>query len=486
MSILGSILGSVRTALTSHQVAMQTVSHNIANAETEGYSRQRAELNPLPPVYFAFGAVGIGVDVNHVRRQRDTMLDASYRRDAGNASSFGLRHDLMAEVESVLGEPSDTGLSATLDAFWSSWSDLSNNPGNGAAQTAVRQRGAQVAYTLNGFATRLDEITNRSRERLVNTVAEVNRLSQQIADLNGRINAVEASVLEAPDLRDQLDGLADRLSQLAGTRAEMQKDGSVSIYMNGMALVSGVATRALEVKGGVTPQIGFVGDPDALQTLGGELDALVGVINTDVPSLRTKLDELARGIVNGVNEYHMSGWTAAGDALGNANWNPLLGATGSRVAFFDTTGVSASTIKLSAEVSANVAVIASGDTQNAPGANNVALALAALRDDAGMDALRTRMGANFATQIGFATGVSYLEHYQSTVSGVGVSVSEAQSRHSVFATLAQQADIRRTSVSGVSLDEELTLMMRHQQAYVAATRMVHVADEMAQAVINLL
>jgi flagellar hook-associated protein FlgK len=257
--------------------------------------------------------------------------------------------------------------------------------------------------------------------------------------------------------------VADRLSQLAGTRAEMQKDGSVSIYLNGMALVSGVAARELEVKGGVTPQIGFVGDPDALQTLGGELASLVGVIKHEARRPRSRHREWCERI----SHERLDG---SGRCVGQRELEPTLRTH--RVA----RGILRHGWRL-------------GGVDQALGgsrANNIALALSALRDDAGMDALRLRMGANFATQVGFATGESYLEHYQATVSGVGVSVSDAQSQRSVFTTLAQQADIRRTSVSGVSLDEELTLMMRHQQAYVAATRMVHVADEMAQAVINLL
>jgi flagellar hook-associated protein 1 FlgK len=229
----------------------------------------------------------------------------------------------------------------------------------------------------------------------------------------------------------------------------------------------------------------MVGDLDPVQTVGGQAGQMMRFVNTDVPALRGRLDSFAKGLVNGVNEYHASGWTAAGDALGGANWNPLNGPTGSRVNFFDASFTSAGTIRLSAEVTNSAAVIASGDVQNAPGNNTLATAMAALRDDAGMAALQTRMGANFATQVGFGTGESYTDHYTATVTNLGVDTADAHSQFDVYDALSSQADNRRASVAGVSIDEELTSMLRHQQAYTAATRLVKVADEMAQSILNM-
>ena len=162
---IGSILSIARKAISAHQAAMQTVSQNIANAQVEGYSRQRAQINTSAPQRFSFYSIGTGVQVDGISRMRDQLLDASYRRESGSRESFSMRSDLLQEVEAVLGEPSDTGLANMLDEFWNSWSDLSNNPGNAAAQAVVRQRGQQVAYTLNSYVTRVDEVSNRSRDR---------------------------------------------------------------------------------------------------------------------------------------------------------------------------------------------------------------------------------------------------------------------------------------------------------------------------------
>ena len=482
---IGSILSIARKAISAHQAAMQTVSQNIANAQVEGYSRQRAQINTSAPQRFSFYSIGTGVQVDGISRMRDQLLDASYRRESGSRESFSMRSDLLHEVESVLGEPSDTGLAKTLDEFWNSWSDLSNNPGNAAAQSVVRQRGQQVAYTLNSYVTRVDEVSNRSRDRLSGAVAEINTITAQFAELNRQITAAESGGQEAPDLRDARDRLGDELAKLAGVRVEPQKNGSVAVYLGTRMLVDANNARPIEVQSGTSLGIGFVGDPNPVLHIGGQVGQILDFVNVDVPKLKGSLDTFARGFVNGVNEYHASGWTAAGDALGGSNWIPANGPTGSRVNFFDASFTTAGTIRLSSAVESNAAVIASGDVQNAPGNNSVALAIGALRDDAGMAALQTRMGAGFATQIGFATGVSYGDFYGQTVTVVGVDVADAKRQFTVYDTLTQQADLRRTSVSGVSVDEELTLLMRHQQAYTAATRLVKVADEMAQAIINM-
>lgn len=485
MSTTGSILSIARSALTAHQVAIQTVSHNIANVETEGYSRQRAEFSTRWPQRLAPGNVGTGLDVHDIVRLRDQLLDASYRRDAGARDAYALRHELLSGIESILGEPSDTGLAHSLDQFWNAWSDLSNNPGSAAAQGVVRQRGVQVAHTLNGYATRIGEVGDRVRMQATTLVGEVNVLTSQFAELNRQITTAEVEGVQAPDLRDRRDRIADRLAQVVGGRVEGQRNGTVAVYIGSMMLVDASNARTLEVRGTTTVAFGLRGDPEPLKSVGGQLGELARVLTTEIPAIVARLDDVARAVVNGVNEYHASGWTAAGDALGGANWNPVNGPTGSRVDFFDAVGTTAATMRLSSAVSASASVIAAGDVPGAPGNNSIALAIGALRDGAGMAALQARMGAAFASQIGLASGVSFGEHYAQTISSLGADVADAASSFSIHETLARQADNRRAAVSGVSLDEELTLLMRHQQAYVAATRLVSVADEMVQSILGM-
>jgi flagellar hook-associated protein 1 FlgK len=155
------------------------------------------------------------------------------------------------------------------------------------------------------------------------------------------------------------------------------------------------------------------------------------------------------------------------------------------VDFFDPARTTAVGIRLSSAVTADPSVIAAGDVQNAPGNNAVAMAIGALRDDAGVAALALRMGASYATLIGFGTGESFVDYHAQTVADIGSGVSHARHQVTVFETLVDHADAQRTSVSGVSIDEELTLLMRHQQAYAAATKLVQTADEMVAAILAM-
>jgi len=486
VSSFGSILSIARSAIAAHQAAMQVVSQNVANAETEGYSRQRAELVPSLPQRFPYGSLGTGVQVQNVVRLRDALLDASYRREAASAEGFGLRRDVLSQVEGIFGEPSDQALAGALDAFWSSWSDLANNPGSASGQAVVRQRGMEVASTLNRFASRLGDLEGTTRARLADSVSEVNRLATQLAGLNTQITAAEVGGIQAPELRDQRDRVADQLSKLAGGRVMPQSNGTLSFVVGGTAIVDGPTARPLEIRPGSPTTLGIVGAGDPLAQLGGTLGAIVDVLRTDLPDVRTRLDALAKGLVNAVNYLHTGGWTAAGEALGGANWDPLLGPTGSRVAFFDPAGTTAGSITLSSAVAQSSAVVASGTTQNGPGDNSLALALAALRDAGGVNALRTAMGsATYAAQVGLNAGATFGDAYRDTVTSVGMQARAADSSAAVFETLAGQADTRRSSVNGVSIDEELTLMLRHQQAFQAASRLVRTADEMAQTLIDM-
>jgi flagellar hook-associated protein 1 FlgK len=426
------------------------------------------------------------VEVKNIVRLRDTMLDANYRREAASAEGSGLRRDVLSQIEAIFGEPSDQALSGSLDAFWSAWSDLANNPGAAGAQSVVRQRGVEVATTLNGFASRLSDLDANTRARLASSVTEVNTLGKQLAELNGQITNAEVNGTQAPDLRDARDRIADQLAKLGGARLMEQSNGTLSFLIGGVSIVDGTNARPIEIRSGSPTSLGLVGATDALPQSDGTLGAMVTLLNNDIPDVRSKLDALAKGIVNGVNFLHTSGWTAAGDALGNANWNPATPPTGSRVNFFDPTRTTAASISISAEVAANSAVVAAGVTQNAPGDNSLALAIGSLRDSTGIAALETSMGAAaFTSQVGLSGGQTFGDSFRNTVTNLGMQVSDATNAATVSETLAGQADARRSSVNGVSIDEELTLLMRYQQAFQAASRLVRTADEMMQSLLEM-
>ena len=477
------LLSIARTALLTHQSALQTISQNIANAETPGYSRQEAVLAANTPVRMSYGNVGTGVHIDTIIRKRDLLLDDSYRSASTLAGSAELRRDLMGQVEGVFGEPSDAGMASALDAFWGAWSNLSATPNSLSARTVVQQRGRQTAQLFNEYDTQLTQQRNATLERLQNTVNTINAVAAQVAELNTRIVTSESNGNTSNELRDLRDMKLDELSKIAGTKVIPQANGSMSVQIGNSTLVQGDTARPLSLKLEVpnpmpaTPltdvnvRIQLGTSSDRLAPLDGELKSMVDVLNVDIPNARSRLDAMAAQFATAVNAIHTTGFTFSG--------NTVPGATAGT--FFDVGSaanpVSAATLKLDSAILNDPFKIAASGNANGPTDNSVAQGLAGLRL---ADNTVTWTSSTGATETG-----SFLSFFRSMVTRIGVDSAAATDNATVYRSLADQADARRQSVSGVSTDEELVNMMRVQQSYQAATKMIKVADDMMQTLLSL-
>ncbi|MBT8489305.1 MAG: flagellar hook-associated protein FlgK, partial [Gemmatimonadetes bacterium] len=211
-SSLNGILSVAKTGLLTQQLALQVTSHNLANATTEGYSRQRAELVPGIPVLLPEGLVGTGVRVADITRARDQLLDGIYRRESALFHGFQTQYQGLSSVESAFGEIGATGLGDSLDAFWDAWSDLANDPTSSAARSVVVSNGQALVDHFRRIDGTLDTVIGQEVDRLRNSVGLVNDILDQVAGLNVEIAAVRASGTSAPDLEDRRDVLLDQLS----------------------------------------------------------------------------------------------------------------------------------------------------------------------------------------------------------------------------------------------------------------------------------
>jgi flagellar hook-associated protein 1 FlgK len=476
------IFSIARSALLAHQQSLSTIGQNIANAETPGYSRQEAVLIANTPVRMGYGMVGTGVNVESIIRKRDVLLDEGFRQASGQAGEAALRHTTLSSVESIFGEPTDAGLTNALDQYWNSWSDLASSPSSQAARAVVQQRGTQVAGLLNSYDAALNAQRNFNVDRLKSEVDDINQMASQVADLNLKVSQAEITGGQAADYADQRDLLLDKLSTMAGTRTIPQANNTVTVLIGNSTLVDAGNWRPLAIDlVPVTPpptaaspdvpiRIRLGNSVDALSPLGGEVKAMVDVVNKDIPEMRKRLDTLASSLASEVNTAHRAGYVFSGTTLPGT-------AAGD---FFDpgtvTQPVTAGSIKLSAAVAADINKIAASSDPMAPLDNTVASAMTALRND--------------TTTISYTNGStvetgSFSSFFRSTATRLGLEVSTAQDDNTVATTLAEQADARRQSVSGVNTDEELIHMLRVQQAYTAATKLVKSADEMLQTLLSL-
>ncbi|MHB1297446.1 MAG: flagellar hook-associated protein FlgK [Gemmatimonadaceae bacterium] len=468
MSSIGSILSTARSALLTHQAALEVSGHNIANAETPGYTRQELLLGTGPSRQSTDGVFGTGVRMVTVGRARDALLDQDVRAQLAPASSASTRRDTLLRIERVFGEPSDNGLAAAFDAFWDSWSDLAGQPTNAGARAVVRQRASALIERFNSFAGEIQSLETSTRSQARETVDRVNLLSSQVAAINGQIVPAEAGGHTANDLRDQRDRLLDELGALVPLTVIDRADGSNQVMLGGRPLVDGKTASTLALGPGVPLEVRFAGEPTAVRTMGGKLGALLDIANVDIAQVRSGLDAMAAALVTDVNAIHLQGWSPTAGAAGN--WDPLNGPTGSGIAFFDTaaSGSTAAGIRLSAAVAADAGAIAAGATLDATGDNATALALAGLRDLAPS-----------------AVGGSFGGAFRAVISSLAGAARAATDSASVSDTLLRQSMARRESTSGVSTDEELMRLMRHQQAYAAAAKVVQTVDEMMGVLLGL-
>ncbi|MEZ4424741.1 MAG: flagellar hook-associated protein FlgK [Gemmatimonadota bacterium] len=448
---ISGLLSVARSGLLASQRSVEVASNNIANANTPGYSRQRADLVTGQPVQLATIQLGTGVRVLDVDRVRDGLLDIAYRDATSVGSGHGQRLFVLEGIEAALAEPGTNGLGASLDRFWSSWNDLANDPTSTAARLAVRVAGQDVSSTFQRLSGSIDEARGSATLRLNGMVDELNQLTAQIGDLNTRILAAESSGGTAAVLRDSLDNAIDRIATISGVQVVQRSDGTAAVHLNGSALVDGGVARALSVTSGPPLGLALPGGTPVTPPASGALGSLLHAVNVELPGLQADLDAMAAAVVSAVNTVHQTGT--------NPNGN-----TG--VDFFDPAGVTARTIGLSAAVLGDVQEIAAGTPDGTglyqAGQNDVALALAAVRDQA---------------QAGLG-GISVTEAYGNYVSDIGARVASTRTGQAAQESLQLQADIRRSEVSGVSLDEEMVDLVRFQAAYQASARMVTVADEM--------
>jgi flagellar hook-associated protein 1 FlgK len=510
---LGSLLGVARTALNAHQVAIATAGHNIANVQTQGYSRQRVELSPGDPQRWTFGSVGTGVLVTDVRRARDVLLDVGVRTGSGGEAAASMRRDLLGAVEGVLGEPSDTGLANAMDAFWSSWSDLATTPTSRAARNVVLQRGAAAAEKLNAFDERLSTIRSQTTERLDGALTAVNALAGRIAELNGRITSTEAGgTRPANDLRDLRDRAVDELAQYGDVSALERPDGSVQVVFGTYTLVDGIDAKGLVRTTDVLGRTALAlrGAPEhPLTPTGGSTQAMLDVLNGDLRGTQDQLDAIANAIARTVNAVHGQGRDATGpvpDFFVDRRTGTFDGTASPFRSPPADGAITARTIAVNPALRADPARVAVSSDATRPTDNDVALALAGLRSGATVRVGGVPVSTVFRlpdrsvrpTVVAGPNGyeepplladsppTSLADFYRGTTGALAVQVQDAEASAEVRGTIAAQARARRDSLTGVNLDEELTSLMRSQQAYAAAAKVITAADEMMRTLMQMI
>jgi len=442
-----------RRALQAHQAAVQTAGHNVANAQTPGFSRQRVELIQSPPETLPAGQLGTGVSLEGLRRLRDQFLDLQFRRAASSLGEAEVEEASSRRVQSLLDEPSDRGVGFALSRFFSSLQELSTDPPDPTARFGVRESGLTLASTFRRLDSELERLKGDLEEEITLRVQDVNQLARRIADLNRQIRGLEAGGASANDLKDQRDRLVDDLSRLVGLSTLEHPDGTLQVTVaGGILLVEGVDATALAVERSPTDTVQVTLSGSPITVTGGKLKGLLSGRNDLVLSLQAQLNSLAERLIEEVNALHRQGYG-------------LDGATGRD--FF--TGTDAGTMDVAQDIQADPRKIAAAATPT-PGDNGNALALARLRQ-------QLTMNGETATFEGF---------FGALVGEMGLKTQTAGRLVTTHRAMVDALTNRREEVSGVSVDEELTHLIEHQRVYEALAHFVRVVDRLLETLISQL
>lgn len=461
-------LGTALSSLIAQRQALEVSGQNVANANTVGYTRQRAAIASLPAatvpsMFSTSNGVGQGTAVTGFERMGDVFLDARLRNETSGASRLATVASEYDTLESTIGEPTTTGFSKDLTSFWTAWSDVANDPSKASTRAVVLQRGQAVADRLATMYTDIGTQWDQARTTTSALVTQVNTTASNVADLNTRILAITNAGGSANELMDQRDLLVTELSSLVGASTRTNADGTMDVMVAGNALVSGGSANALAVSGtpasfeqamagGAGATVGITwaksGNPAGIE--GGKLAGLLTVMAPAadggmLTSAATELNSIATTIATTVNALHTTATT-------------VDGSTG--IAFFT--------------IDATKPALSLGVAITDP--DDVAVA------EAGKGELDGTIGKSLAALANATGGAD--SQWSAFVVDLGVKSASATSRATVAEAARSTAASAQLAQTSVDTDEESVNMLAYQRAYEGAARVLTAIDEMLDTLIN--
>ncbi len=407
-------------ALRAHQLAVDVAAHNIANAQTPGFSRQRVLLRPIGldgSDRFSrdnlLGRAGYGVDAKDVNRVRDMFLDFQARQALSTRGQHAAFVTPLQNAEVVFNDPSDDGISALLGKFWAAWHDVANDPESSAARTALVHASGTFAVRIQGAHAELTQQRTSLNQQVSALGNQINAIASEIGTLNLQVKQVELNGDMANDLRDRRDLLMDQLSEIADVQYSEAETGEVTVYLGSHELVFGTTARMIssvqDPLDANLVNLVFQMDGAPVNTTSGKLRGVLDARDVALPELIAKLDSFATGLINGVNSVHRAGFG-------------LDGATD--LDYF--TGTGAANIAVNLAISGSPQSIATAGAAGAPGDSSNALAIGNLELAANM------VAGSFAQNLGVGETLSA----GNTVTGISVAGSLQPGAYTMIAGAA--------------------------------------------------
>lgn len=479
------LFGIGKSALGASKKQLATSSHNIANANNENFSRQRVNLRTNTPIGEGNYATGAGVNVRSIRRVHDELVEKRLN-DHISANNFdNERATQLTRVEEVFNEVNSEGMNKILNRFYNSFRELANQPDNETIRSIVRENARVVVNDFKRQMESIGTIRDGIDKKLDIAVTDINQLAYTIAKLNKQIAAIEVTSKEVGDLRDQRDEAVRSLSEYFDLKTYVDNKGQYTVNIEGVGtLVTGATTQEMKAGKELESETGrgktevFFKDKPAHAIThkfqAGKLHALYKTREVELKEVEDNINELAYVLAKSTNAIHRQGFKQVPlktDAQGNII---LTGREGkvTGINFFKepTSKVRAAEyLEISNDVKDDLKNIVTGYEPNKPGDNRIAVAISKLQYE------KLIKGGSTTLE----------EHYLQTVGGIGLKAGKAKVDADQSAGILAQSKSIKERVSGVSIDEETANMVKYQQAYQASARVIKVADEMFDSVLNM-
>lgn len=456
-----------KRGLLAQQTAMNTVAHNIANASTPGYTRQSVELVATYPYTIPTSnrdisvaqQLGTGVATSAITSLRNTLLNGRVQDAQSTQSAAGTLSDSLTQLQAVFNEPSSgTNTGDTLTQFWSALSDIANNPQDMGVRANALNVAQSVTDNLHYLNTSINNSTADLNSQVSSAIASINNIADAITNLNKQIFSV-INVGDTPnDLIDQRTQLMDKLSNLTNYQSTNMENGMTKIEINGETLVGGNWDQKLSAvpdplnNNNLMP---VFPDGDTAVITGGSLKGLIDARDTFIPAYKTQIDSLAQALMTGMNALQQTGYG-------------MNAAAPSAMDFFS--GTNAGDITVNPALIAAPSLVAAAANALSAGDGTNALAMSDIKD-------------SFTMAGGTMTMNQY---YANLISNVGSDVSKATSDSGIYSAFSTQLGQQKSSETGVSLDQEMTDLIKYQHAYTANTKVTSMMDTMLQTLLDMI
>jgi flagellar hook-associated protein 1 len=460
-----------KRSMMNSQTALQTVSHNVANKNTEGYSRQRVDLQTTEPVGSGKLRIGTGARASAVTRTNNPFLEKQVEKEGNVLGSKDSRSQMLMRVEQVYNEQMNKGLNKFMGEFFNAYREMSNSPENLALRNLVKESADFMTKDFQRINTQLTKIQGEADFQIATEVADINAITKEIAQLNEKIQIVELNDHVANDERDRRDLLLKNLSEKVNIKHSESETGALTITAGTSGiLVSGTQQRDLFVAKTPKSEGKREGSVDVFykpsesatpinitaQLTGGRIGGLLEVRDQFINKSLAQMDDMAYTLAKEVNAVHMQGYDRYNNKGGE---------------FFNVQGKegASGTIRVSDAVQQNAGFVVAAAQPNSPADNRIANIISSLQYEQKM-----------------ADGQStFDDFYNNVVGNVGIAANRSNSELESQKGIVDQLKNIRESISGVSLDEETAKMIEYQKSFDASARLIRTADEMMDTVMNL-